>query len=426
MEMVLRQKQELGLHMTTELRQAIELLQLCTYDLEQYIREQELENPLIELTEPKLDHSFEERITRSYASSESDSQEWVKQDEEGKRDQLIQQINVNFPDEKTKQFLKRLIHSLDDNGYLSAEMQSVTGVEKGIELLQQIGPPGIGARNLRECLLLQARQSEDCPEFAETFIADYLPLVADRKWQDIATGMNITMPHVKELYDFLLTLNPRPCPELANTKTEFMVPDVIVEEKQGKLTFHLNDHELPKISLRKEYVSSLKGKSELSNYLQGYHKQAQWLLTSIEQRRTTMIRIVTDLLEKQQTFFRQGREALQPMTLKDIADSIEMHESTISRAVSNKVIQTPAGTFEMRSLFTSKLAAQNGESVSQSSVKAALKALVADEDKRKPLSDQKIADYFLKEQGVTISRRTISKYREELQIPPSSKRKSIL
>ncbi|PIC71267.1 RNA polymerase sigma-54 factor [Sporosarcina sp. P16b] len=426
MNMSLQQKQELGLRMTTELRQAIELLQLSTYDLELYIREKELENPVIEIQEAERTDSFQERQSTNYSNQETHSTEWVKQQEVSKRDQMLRQVEIDFEDVETKQLLKTLIHSLDDNGYLCAEMQSIENVETGIELLQQIGPPGIGSRTLQECLLLQVKSCDEYPALMETFISKYLPYVAERKWADIAKGMNITLAQVNELHEFLLTLHPRPCPELGNSETEFMMPDVIVEEKDGKLSFHLNDRDLPKIGLRREYVSSLTGTSDLSSYLRNYHKQAQWLLTSIEQRRNTIIRIVTDLLEKQDAFFRHGRKALQPMTMKDVADSIEMHESTVSRAVSNKVIQTPAGTFEMRSLFTSKLAAQDGDSVSPSAVKTSIQSLITHEDKRKPLSDQKIVDLLLEQQGITISRRTVSKYREELHIPASSKRKSIL
>ncbi|ARF18906.1 RNA polymerase factor sigma-54 [Sporosarcina ureae] len=424
--MSLQQKQELSLRMTTELRQAIELLQLSTYDLELYMREQELENPIIELQEAERTDSFQERQSRNYSSQDTNSTEWVKQQEISTRDQMLRQVEVDFKDPKTKQLLKTLIHSLDDNGYLCVDAHTIENVDAGIELLQRIGPPGIGSRTVQECLLLQVRSCGECPELMETFISEYLPYVAERKWQQIAKGMNITLAHVNELHEFLLTLHPRPCPELGDSETEFMMPDVIVEEKHGKLSFHLNDRDLPKVGLREEYTSSLKGTSELSSYLRDYHKQAQWLLTSIEQRRNTIIRIVTDLLEQQDAFFRQGKKALQPMTMKEVADRIEMHESTISRTVSNKVIQTPAGTFDMRSLFTSKLAAQDGDSVSQSAVKTSIQSLIAKEDKRKPLSDQKIVDLLLKEQGITISRRTVSKYRDELHILSSSKRKSIL
>ncbi|WP_153722921.1 RNA polymerase factor sigma-54 [Sporosarcina cascadiensis] len=428
MEMILQQKQELSLRMTPELRQAIELLQLSTYDLEQYIREQELENPLIDLQESDGSDNFQESAAVKSSGSGMEQLDWVKQQEESKRDQLINQVNLTFSDCDTQQLLKALIHNLDDNGYLSGDIlfQDESKIESGIELLQQIGPPGIGARNLQECLLLQANQCENCPELAEVFIRDYLLLVAEHKWPEIAKGMEISLRSVHELHEYVLTLNPRPCPELTIANTEFMIPDVIVEEKEGQLSFRLNDKGLPKIGLQREYVSNLQGKSELSSYLRDYHKKAQWLLSSIEQRRNTIIRIVTNLIEKQEAFFRKGAESLQPMTLKDIADSIGMHESTVSRAVSNKIMQTPVGSFEMRTLFTSKLSAQDGNSISQSAVKSLLQKLIGKEDKKKPLSDQKIADSFLEEQGITISRRTVSKYREELLIPSSSKRKRVL
>ncbi|MDV6378333.1 RNA polymerase factor sigma-54 [Sporosarcina sp. GW1-11] len=428
MKMILQQKQELNLRMTTELRQAIELLQLNTHDLELYIREQELENPLIELEERESRDSFQESVKTSVGGQGQDSQEWIKEQTESKRDQLIKQVNINFSDSETKRLLKTLIHNLDDNGYLSEEtvLMDACELERGIALLQQLGPPGIGARNLRECLLLQVKQSQSYPDMAEEFIGNYLSLVAERKWSEIAKGMDISLHQVKELYEYVLTLKPRPCPELVDSEIEFVTPDIIVTEKEGNLSFHLNDYGLPKISLRQEYVSPLQRSTELSSYLHEYHKKAQWLLSSIEQRRQTIIRMVTELLEKQRLFFLNGREALVPMTLKDIADSIEMHESTISRVVSNKIIQTPVGTFEMRTLFTSKLDTETGASISQATVKSLLKTLIDEEDKRKPLSDQKIADYFREVKGVTISRRTISKYREELQIPTSNKRKAIV
>ena len=161
--MSLQQKQELSLRMTTELRQAIELLQLSTYDLELYIREKELENPVIEIQEAKRTDSFQEHQSLNYSRQETDSTEWAKQQEVSMRDQMLRQVEVDFKDPKTKQLLKTLIHSLDDNGYLCAEMHAVENVDKGIELLQQIGPPGIGSRTLQECLLLQVRSCEACP-----------------------------------------------------------------------------------------------------------------------------------------------------------------------------------------------------------------------------------------------------------------------
>lgn len=432
MELVLQQRQELNLLMTMELRQAIELLQYSTYELEQYIRQQELENPIIELKEVTDDSAFQERISYnkgSFSSSEETPLLALKEQEQNMRDALFEQVKLTFKNEKIEQRLHEIIYNLDDNGYLAMEMNELSfspeEVENGIELLQQVGPLGIGARSLKECLLLQIRHATVRNELAESLVDRYLHLLADRKWNDISTAMNIPLATVKELYDYILTLNPRPCLFISDSTTEYVTPDIIVEEEKGKFVFHLNDKYLPKIQLNEQYTGLLKNHGETSKYMQQQFKNYKWLLSSIEQRRNTIIKIVNVLLEKQLDFFHKGFAALQPLTLKDVADAIEMHESTVSRATANKTIQTPLGSFELRSLFTSKLETANGDAVSQTKVKALLQAFIAKEDKRKPYSDQKIAEYFNGEQGISISRRTISKYREELRIPSSSKRKEI-
>ncbi len=260
---------------------------------------------------------------------------------------------------------------------------------------------------------------------AAYLVEHHLNLLADHKWNEIALQMNIEMKEVKELYDFIQTLNPRPGSFISNSSTEYLTPDIIVESKDDKLVFHLNDGYLPTIQITANYSQQLQSKNDVSKYIQTQYKNVQWLLSSIEQRRNTIIKIVQVLLEKQQSFFINGFPSLKPLTLKEVADEIEMHESTVSRATSNKVIQTAFGSFELRLLFTSKLESADGTSISQTTVKTLLENFVAQENKFKPYSDQKIAEYFNSEKGITISRRTISKYREELNIPSSSKRKDI-
>ena len=237
--------------------------------------------------------------------------------------------------------------------------------------------------------------------------------------------MKISMAEVKELHDFILSLNPQPCSFTCDHSTEFMTPDIIVELKDEEFVFHLNDGYLPAIQLNRDYSHFLYAKDDVSKYMQTQYKNYQWLLTSIEQRRNTIIKIVSVLLDKQRNFFKNGLSSLKPLTLKEVAEVIEMHESTVSRATANKTIQTPHGTYELRTLFTSKLETSDGNSISQTKVKTLLEEFIASENKFKPYSDQKIAEYFNMEQGISISRRTISKYREELRIPPSSKRKEI-
>lgn len=435
MELILQQRQELSLLMTMQLRQAIELLQYTTHELEQYIRQQELENPLIELKEKEDRKGYQERVNQrsSFSSNSEMPTEAIQSNNRCMRDELYEHAKFMHKDEITQKLIRFIIYNLDDNGYLPdlfAETDSPLEfneeqIEKGIHLLQHLGPIGIGARSLRECLLLQISYLHSENGMAAKLVQHHLDLVADRKWNDIASKMKITMAEVKELHDFILSLNPRPCSFTCNRTTEFMTPDIIVERKDDEFVFHLNDGYLPAIHLNKDYSHYLQAKDDVSKYMQTQYKNYQWLLTSIEQRRNTIIRIVAVLLDKQKNFFESGLSSLKPLTLKDVANEIEMHESTVSRATANKVIQTPHGTYELRTLFTSKLETSDGDSISQTKVKKLLEEFIASENKFKPYSDQKIAEYFNTKQGISISRRTISKYREELRIPPSSKRKEI-
>jgi RNA polymerase sigma-54 factor len=206
---------------------------------------------------------------------------------------------------------------------------------------------------------------------------------------------------------------------------DYLNPDIIVVRKNNTWVFHFNDAYLPSINLNKDYVHYLNEKNDTATYLKKHYKNYEWLIHSIEQRKNTITKVMTVLLEKQQGFFNNGFTSLNPLTLKEVANSIGMHESTVSRVTMNKVIQTPFGSIEFQQLFTSKLETVDGNSISQVKVKSILETIVSQENKKKPLSDQKIAEYFSLEIGVLISRRTISKYRDELSILPSSKRREI-
>ncbi|WP_252504498.1 RNA polymerase factor sigma-54 [Sporosarcina sp. Marseille-Q4943] len=376
MELVLQQRQELNLLMTMELRQAIELLQYTTHELEHYIRQQELENPLIELKEKEDRNNYEERVNQRFSSTSEMPTEVVRSSGKNMRDELYEHAKFMHKDEFTQKLLHFLIYNLDENGYLPdlftdtdcPSQFTEEQIETGIHLLQHLGPIGIGARNLKECLLLQISYLYPENVMAAELVQHHLDLVADRKWNEIASKMRITMAELKELHNFILSLNPRPCTFTCEHSTEFMTPDIIVELIDDKFVFHLNDGYLPAIQLNKEYSQFLHAKNDVSKYLQTQHKNYQWLLTSIEQRRNTIIKIVTVLLDKQKNFFESGLSSLLPLTLKEVADEIGMHESTVSRATANKVIQTPHGTYELRTLFTSKLETSDGDSISQTKV----------------------------------------------------------
>lgn len=425
MELSLTQRQELKLIMTLELRQAIELLQYSTFELEQFLREQEAENPLIELKE-QSDPARMDFVSHTGAGSGLQT-EWLKSPDTFYRDELTTMMRLTYSDPDLLCLLSYLIQNLDDNGYLRLPEDCVLSeelIQTGIDMLQEIGPSGIGARNLRECLLLQLESEKDST--AWELVRFHFHLLANRKWKDIGQAMNLTPADVQSTFDRIRLLDPKPCSLINDNRAEYAFPDVLVTERDGDLEISLNDGHLPKVALNTDYLPYLNTSGEVGNYLSERHKQVQWLMSSLEQRRETLIKIIRVLAERQQRFFLKGPGELQPLTMREVAEEIGMHESTVSRATANKTIRTPAGLFELKMLFTSKLEQDTGASVSQSKVKSLLKSYIDQENKGKPLSDQKIAERFEQETGIIVSRRTISKYREELNIPSSSRRKEIV
>lgn len=431
MELMLQQKQTINLVMTPELRQAIELLQFSTYELYQFLQERALENPLIDLVE-KHDVTGDVQSSTSWKKDEDykNPVDFVASGEKGMRETLIDQARWLKINEESWLVLRYLILNLDENGYLPLTTKeialqlniSIDKIEEGIQLLQQMEPAGIGARSLAECLLLQVQRNYPDDTLTKKVITDHLEMLADRKWEAIAKECNVMLSEVKEVYERIQTLNPRPCAIFSNASVEYLYPDIIVEEEEGTFHIYLNDSHIPEIQFNSDYSDVLANK--VPAYVQNQFKNYQWLKNSMEQRRTTILKIMKVIIEKQREFFIDGFKGLQPLTLKEVAQEIDMHESTVSRATANKVIQTPKGSFDLRLLFSTRLEGNHGESTSQTKVKLLLEEIIKKEDKYKPLSDQKISN-LLKDKGVKISRRTVAKYREELNIPSSSRRKEI-
>ncbi|WP_419961810.1 RNA polymerase factor sigma-54 [Psychrobacillus sp. BM2] len=434
MDIILKQNQELSLLMTPELRQAIELLQYSNYELYQFINEQEIDNPLLKLEDQNNDYVFEKKTKNKGNSTKSNYMDSIKIKNPNLKDNLIEQVRFLTLDKRLHKLVEYLIYNLDDNGYLilssdlfiEAEAFTDDEINEGIQIIRKIGPLGIGARNLQECLLLQITTDFPDQKIANELIQNHLELLANRKWGDIALIMGITLPKLKEVHEYILTLNPRPCSSISNFETEYINPDIIVKVKKMEISYYLNDGYLPTIHFNHDYAKSLNNnEGEIASYISSQYKSYQWLVNGIEQRRKTILKIVAVIIEKQKKFFTDGFLSLIPLTLKEIAHEIGMHESTISRATANKIIQTPKGTFELRKFFSSKIETSNGDSISQIKVKNLLKSLIKNENKFNPLSDQEITNYFITDQGINISRRTISKYRSELNIPSSNKRKEI-
>lgn len=442
MELGLYQKQTMNLVMTTELRQAIALLQYSTIELSKFIQEQATENPLIELEEKSLTIRFEDKYEPAYRKSyrNNDNEEsvspldFIASNDRGMCEDLLEQAGWLEISDQERKILQYLILNLDDNGYLTlpiseaAEQLSIaeSEIENGIGFLQQLEPVGVGARNLKECLLLQAKEYYPDDKLLTIIINDYLDMLANKKWQEISRRLHISLEEIKQVYDCIQTLDPKPCSNFSNASTRYLYPDITIEKINGVYTISMNDNYLPNIHVNQQYMNLLNKENDASKYIKDNYQKYIWLTKSIEQRRSTILKITEVIVDKQREFLENGFAALQPMTLKDVADEIGMHESTVSRATNNKVIRTPNGSYEMRRLFTSKLGKNDGSNASSAKVKLLLKEYIESEDKRKPHSDQKIAEYFKKQNGITISRRTVAKYREELHILSSSKRKTIV
>ncbi|MFA1818809.1 RNA polymerase factor sigma-54 [Virgibacillus oceani] len=433
MELVLQQKQKLNLVMTMELRQAIAILQYSTVELYDYLQHQELENPLIELTENEDVHFEKGSIPiKNMGGSGKNPIDFLPDKKTNEREMLLEQVTWLDISHKEKALLHYLIFTLDENGYLPSpeeEISSELGLElesvrTGIETLQKLEPVGVGARNLAECLYLQVKTYYPDDEVTELIIKSHLEQLANKKWQEISKSLNIELAEVKRAFETIRLLNPKPC-QLEQKAIEYVTPDIIVEEHAGDLAFYLNDKYLPKVEFNRSYNTLIDGKNELNKYVKDKYKSYQMLMSSLEQRRSTILKVTEAIINKQERFFTEGFSGLNPLTLKEIADEIDMHESTVSRSTMNKFIQTPRGTFELRIFFTSKLNTNNGENASQTKVKLLLEEHIKNENKYKPHSDQKIADYFKTKKGITISRRTVAKYREELNILSSSKRKEV-
>ena len=319
MQLVLNQKQELGLVMTSQLRQAIELLQFSTYDLYQYIKEQELKNPLIELEEP---HIFRDHISKDNVFSGNSYEnliESVKSNDTCMRNELFYQAKLLYENEQDLKLLNYLIHNLNDNGYLSLsenEYYTESEINRGIQLLQQVGPTGIGARSLQECLLLQITYNYPEESLAASLVENHLDLLANRKWNEIARCIKLSLAEISDAYEFIKTLNPIPCMLLSDSSIEYTNPDIIVQFKDEKLVYYLNEGYLPEIHFNKEYSGLLNAKDETSKYINNQYNSYKWLLSSIEQRRLTILKIVGVLVEKQETFFKEGLRSLKPVNIK--------------------------------------------------------------------------------------------------------------
>jgi len=450
----LLQQQQLKLVMTPELRQSITILQYSAFELAAFIKEQANENPLLEIKESNLFQVKEKENLRNH------SQKTTWEDPESIRygdysisrnedyvnpidyyvDQNIslqaylqEQLRFMPITKKEEKLLHFLIGNLNDHGYLEVDHSNLPSdlkashleFEHAIQLLQQMEPYGVGARNLVECLLIQLRQSDWYDEQCEYMILHHLADIAANRFQKVASKMKISLGEVQQLADIIKGFDPKPGARFYNhNDARFIVPDVFVQKgKLGEFYIQINDKVLPLIKMNAEYEELLQVNKEAKEFLEHKYNQLHWLKKSIEQRKQTILKVTEIIVKEQKRFFDGEENILKPLTLKEVAGQLNIHESTVSRATNHKYVQTPKGIFELKHFFTNGITSDSGDSTSSHDVKEMIKGLIQQENKRKPLSDQKIVQILSEQHGVQIARRTVAKYREEVGIPASSIRK---
>lgn len=433
-----QQSQSLKLNMTQQLTQSIAMLQFATPELTSFLEEKALENPLIEVvpgTEPAADIPY-----KASSRNRADNNDWLEQIADNTQslgDVLKEQLQMLKLPQSQRIIVLFLIESLDEAGYLTQDtdliaaqlLMSEEAILAGLEILQNMEPAGIGARNMRECILLQIERSAKAPYIAYDLIQDYFMEFADKKWKKITAEMDVSLTEIQEVADFIQTLSPRPGMAFTQETVQYIVPELILEEKAGTLHLSLAKQFLPQIRFQESYYQTMEAtkEKEVLRFLKEKTGEYDWIRKSLEQRESTLQLVGEAIVKHQQEFFlHQEASRLKPLTLREISEEIGVHESTVSRAVNGKYMETSQGVYELKRFFSAGLQQSSGqgdaEEVASSAIKQQLQKLIEEEDKSKPLSDQKIVD-LLAEEAIQVSRRAIAKYRLELNIPSSSKRK---
>ncbi|CAH9063300.1 RNA polymerase sigma-54 factor [Pseudoalteromonas holothuriae] len=322
-----------------------------------------------------------------------------------------------------------LLESLNDGN--SGEHIELDEVEAVLKRIQLFDPIGIGARSLQECLCIQLNQFDPhtTPWLSETkmILNEHIELLASRDYRTLMKKTKLKEIELKEIVTLIHTLNPKPAASIIREESEYVIPDVSVKKVKGRWVVELNPECMPKIRVNNQYAAmsrSVKSSTD-SQFIRSHLQEAKWFIKSLESRNETLMKVTNCIVQQQQAFFEHGPEAMRPMVLNDVAEMVEMHESTISRVTTQKYMHTPRGIFELKYFFSSHVSTENGGECSSTAIRALIKKLIAAENTAKPLSDSKIAD-ILAEQGIKVARRTIAKYRESLAIPPSNQRKSLI
>ncbi|HSJ16031.1 MAG TPA: RNA polymerase factor sigma-54 [Longimicrobiales bacterium] len=474
-------KQELKIN--PRLYQAMDLLYMPLLDLQQHIKQEMLNNPFLELEEPQVTEEETQQAAEKEKEKEKDADEidWeeilLEGFEAGGRraeyedKEYYEPVSVESRDLydhlrdqlvllrlSARQVLlgEEIIGNIDENGYLTCGLEdvarglnewlqdegqgwagddetemrpyTVADVEEMLRILQAFDPPGIAARDLRECLLLQLEDARLEDSLAYRIVRDYFDQLINHRWSEISKEMGITPRDVQSAADEVAKMDPKPGLKYAAPPDNYITPDLIVEKIDGEYLVFLNDTSLPRLKLSRTYRDIARDKSkfkgENKEFISNKLNSANWMIQAIEQRRQTMLKVMNFIVDRQREFFEKGVQYLKPLTLREVAEVISMHESTVSRVTNEKFVQTPRGVLPLKFFFSSGLATTSGEDVSARGIKAKIQKLVADEEARRPLTDQAIVN-ILKDEGIQIARRTVAKYRDQLGILSARMRKRV-
>lgn len=468
--------------MTPQLQQAIRLLQLSSLELQTEIQEALESNPLLEVEEDydydngnensdvdqasrdvsqlenqdipddlPVDTKWEDMYDHQPATTSSQSMvdgdmERENQDQSGDslQQHLLWQMRLTHFTETEETIAATIIDSVEDDGYLKTTLEDIQQslgeefseieldeIETVLHRIQHFDPVGVAARDLRECLLIQLRvfEATGLPhiDLLRELIDKHLDTLAKRDYAQIKRALKVSDDELTELVRSIQLLNPRPGSQIQTNNTEYIVPDVYARKYNGKWLLSLNPDNAPRIQIAEHYAQLINraDNSAENTYLKNNLQEARWFLKSLQSRNETLVKVTEAIIERQKDFLDHGEEAMKPLVLADIAEVVEMHESTISRVTTRKYLHTPRGIFELKYFFSSHVSTDAGGECSATAIRAIIKKLVAAENPRKPLSDSKIAD-ILGDEGINVARRTIAKYRETLAIPPSNERKRLV
>ena len=467
----LRLSQQLA--MTPQLQQAIRLLQLSTLELQQELQQALESNPLLE----QID-THEEIDTRETQDSETlDTADALEQKEmpeelpldasytagtpsgtsgdyiddelpvyQGETTQTLQdylmwQVELTPFSDTDRAIATSIVDAVDETGYLTVPLEDILEsigdeeidideVEAVLKRIQRFDPVGVAAKDLRDCLLIQLSQFDKTTpwlEEARLIISDHLDLLANHDFRTLMRVTRLKEDVLKEAVNLIQSLDPRPGQSIQTGEPEYVIPDVLVRKHNGHWTVELNSDSIPRLQINQHYASMCNNARNDgdSQFIRSNLQDAKWLIKSLESRNDTLLRVSRCIVEQQQAFFEQGEEYMKPMVLADIAQAVEMHESTISRVTTQKYLHSPRGIFELKYFFSSHVNTEGGGEASSTAIRALVKKLIAAENPAKPLSDSKLTS-LLSEQGIMVARRTVAKYRESLSIPPSNQRKQLV